>query len=168
MSHPLQNIKQCFEIDINLKLISKKSPHLITVCSESFLKVFSQSLFHFWDQGSRLIILFKSEGLRRSSYLLVHLHSSDLSSRHLCVLMNQWDRHLTGQLIVNKAPSVLRQWVRHCRRLGCSHGGCGAVFGVVSWVDTGVAGFTKKSGVFFAYGVDGPEFFPALYVTDIV
>jgi len=29
-------------------------------------------------------------------------------------------------------------------------------------VDTGVAGFTKKSGVFFAYGVDGPEFFPAL------
>ncbi len=39
---------------------------------------------------------------------------------------------------------------------------------VISWVDTGVAGFTKKSGVFFAYGVDGPEFFPALYVTDIV
>ena len=36
---------------------------------------------------------------------------------------------------------------------------------VVSWVDTGVAGFTKKSGVFFAYGVDGPEFFPALYVS---
>jgi len=36
---------------------------------------------------------------------------------------------------------------------------------VISWVDTGVAGFTKKSGVFFAYGVDGPEFFPALYVT---
>jgi len=31
-------------------------------------------------------------------------------------------------------------------------------------VDTGVAGFTKKSGVFFAYGVDGPEFFPALYI----
>jgi len=35
---------------------------------------------------------------------------------------------------------------------------------VVLWVDTGVAGFTKESGVFFAYGVDGPEFFPALYV----
>jgi len=35
---------------------------------------------------------------------------------------------------------------------------------VISWVDTGVAGFTKKSGVFFAYGVDGPEFFPALYL----
>jgi hypothetical protein len=28
----------------------------------------------------------------------------------------------------------------------------------------GVAGFTKESGVFFAYGVDGPEFFPALYI----
>jgi len=78
--------------------------------------------------------------------------------------VDRWDRHLTGQLIVDKAPSVLRQWVRHCRRLGCSHGGCGAVFGVVSWVDTGVAGFTKKSGVFFAYGVHGPEFFPALYI----
>ena len=33
---------------------------------------------------------------------------------------------------------------------------------VVLWVDRGGAGFTKKSGVFFAYGVDGPEFFPAL------
>ena len=162
MFHPLQNIRQCSEIDIDLKLISKKSPHLIMICSGSFLKVFSQSLFHFWGQGPRSTILSKSEGLRRPSYLLVHLHPPDLSSRHPCVLVDWWDRHLTGQLIVDKAPSVLRQWARHCRRLGCSHGGCGAVFGVVSWVDTGVAGFTKKSGVFFAYGVDGPEFFPAL------
>jgi len=27
----------------------------------------------------------------------------------------------------------------------------------------GVTGFTRKMGVFFAYGVDGREFFPALY-----
>jgi len=38
---------------------------------------------------------------------------------------------------------------------------------VVSWVDTGVAGFTRKTGVFFAYGVDGREFFPALYCTSL-
>ncbi len=149
MSHPLQNIKQCLKIDINLKLISKKSPHLITVCSESFLKVFSQSLFHFWGQGPRLIILFKSESLKWPSYLLVSLHSLNLSSKHPCVLMNQWDWHLTEQLIVDKAFSVLRQWVRHCRHLKCSHSGCGAVFGVVSWVDTGVAGFTKKKWCVF-------------------
>jgi len=30
-------------------------------------------------------------------------------------------------------------------------------------VNTEVAGFTRKTGVFFAYGVDGPEFPPALY-----
>ncbi len=30
-------------------------------------------------------------------------------------------------------------------------------------MNTGVAGFTRKTGVFFAYGVDGPEFPPALY-----
>ena len=163
MSHPLQNIRQCSEIDIDLKLISKKPPHLITVCLKSFLKVFSQSLFHFWGQGPRSTILFKSEGLRQSSYLLIHLHSLNLLSRHFCVLMNWWNRHLTEQLIVNKAPSVLRQWVRHCQCLKCSHSGCEAVFRVVSGVDTGVAEFTKKSDVFFAYGVNGPEFFPALY-----
>jgi len=32
-------------------------------------------------------------------------------------------------------------------------------------MNTGVAGFTRKTGVFFAYGVDGPEFPPALYIT---
>ena len=31
-----------------------------------------------------------------------------------------------------------------------------------------MAGFTKKSGVFFAYGVDGPEFFPAPYFTELL
>ncbi len=31
-------------------------------------------------------------------------------------------------------------------------------------MNTGVAGFTRKTGVFFAYGVDGPEFPPALYL----
>ncbi len=30
-------------------------------------------------------------------------------------------------------------------------------------MNTEVAGFTRKTGVFFAYGVDGPEFPPALY-----
>jgi len=34
------------------------------------------------------------------------------------------------------------------------------------WVNTGVAGFTRKIGVFFAYSVDGPEFPPALYRID--
>ncbi len=28
-----------------------------------------------------------------------------------------------------------------------------------------VTGFTKESGVFFAYSVNEPEFFPALYKT---
>jgi hypothetical protein len=31
-------------------------------------------------------------------------------------------------------------------------------------MNTGVAGFTRKTGVFFAYSVDGPEFPPALYM----
>ncbi len=30
-------------------------------------------------------------------------------------------------------------------------------------MNTGVTGFTRKTGVFFAYSVDGPEFPPALY-----
>jgi len=30
-------------------------------------------------------------------------------------------------------------------------------------MNTGVTDFTRKTGVFFAYGVDGPEFPPALY-----
>ncbi len=30
-------------------------------------------------------------------------------------------------------------------------------------MNTEVAGFTRKTGVFFAYSVDGPEFPPALY-----
>ena len=30
-------------------------------------------------------------------------------------------------------------------------------------MNTGVADFTRKTDVFFAYGVDGPEFPPALY-----
>ncbi len=34
-------------------------------------------------------------------------------------------------------------------------------------MNTGVAGFTRKTGVFFAYGVDGPEFPPALYEGEI-
>jgi len=29
-------------------------------------------------------------------------------------------------------------------------------------VNTGVTGFTRKTGVFFTYGVDGPDFSPAL------
>jgi len=30
-------------------------------------------------------------------------------------------------------------------------------------MNMGLAGFTRKTGVFFAYGVDGLEFPPALY-----
>jgi hypothetical protein len=53
--------------------------------------------------------------------------------------------------------------MRHCQSLGSSHSDCEAVFDVNLWMNTEVAGFTRKTGVFFAYGVDGPEFPPALY-----
>jgi len=34
-------------------------------------------------------------------------------------------------------------------------------------MNMGVTDFTRKTGVFFAYGVDGPEFPPALYCTTV-
>ncbi len=35
-------------------------------------------------------------------------------------------------------------------------------------MNMGVTGFTRKTGVFFAYGVDGPEFPPALYLQVVI
>ena len=77
--------------------------------------------------------------------------------------MNWWNWYLTDQLTVNEIFSVLRQWVRHCWSLESSHDDCGAVFSVDLWMNMGVTGFTRKTGVFFTYDMNGSEFPPALY-----